>query len=302
MQAAADDLGIHLTVHYADRNHILMKTLVREALKDTESYLIFVDEKSVITNTLINSTHIHPAIIFLLNQPDDEQTKRLIKKGYGILGSLLPDNFQAGKLLAHKLVSLINKPAKSERTQMIALLGESATLAAQEREQGLLNYSNRKPQLTLKQRVAANWSYDGAFERTLGLLKRFPNTKLIWCANDAMAFGAAAALSELGIRDKVKVGGINWEKGQHTQLDTSIGGHVTLGGLAMVQIFNHQQLNSIPIGNQIYPIFEVYSEEYAPIYKAINNKNIDNIDFLRFTSLTEDALEFNLKALNSFFK
>ena len=302
MQAAADDLNINLTVQYADRNHIIMKQLVREALQDTDSYLILVDEKSVIAHTLINSTHIHPAIIFLLNQPTQAQTKRLVKKGYGILGSLLPDNFQAGKLLAKKLVSLIDKPHRRYRNEMIALLGETATLAAQQREQGLLNYSNREPHLNLKQRVAANWSYDEAFQLTPGLLKRFPDTKLIWSANDAMAFGAAAALTELGLREKIKVGGVNWDQKQSTHLDTSIGGHVTLGGLAMIKVFEHNQPESMSVGDNIYPIFTVYSEKYAPIYNAIHNKNIDDIDFSRFTVMNKAPLEYNLDALNSFFK
>ena len=40
MQEAANDLNIKLSVRYADRNHILMKQLVRDALSETDSYLI----------------------------------------------------------------------------------------------------------------------------------------------------------------------------------------------------------------------------------------------------------------------
>ncbi|MBQ4860203.1 ABC transporter substrate-binding protein [Pseudoalteromonas sp. MMG013] len=302
MQAAADDLDIQLTVHYAERNHIVMKQMVRKALQDTSSYLILVDEKSVITDTLINSTQTHPAIVFLLNKPHDQQMKRINSKGFGILSSIMPDNFQAGKLLAQHLNTIVTPPKSYTRNQMIALLGETATLAARNREQGLLSYSNREPSLQLKQRISANWSHDEAFQLTLGLMQRLPDTKIIWAANDAMAMGSVQALEKLGVRKKVKVGGINWDKNQHLALDASVGGHVTLGGLAMVKIYDHAR-NKKPIqSEELYPIFDVFSEKYMPLYRAIHDKNVTEIDFTQFSETAGSPLNYNLDVLNGFFK
>ena len=261
-----------------------------------------MDEKSVITTTLINSTQTHPAILFLLNEPNDEQIKRLRGKGFGILGSILPDNYQAGKLLTKKLLTITQASSSYKRHEMLALLGESATLAAQQREQGLLSFSNRQPTLKMKQRVSANWSEDEAYQLTLGLVKRFPNTELIWAANDAMAFGAVKALNELELRDQIKVGGINWDKGQDLKLDVSVGGHVTLGGLAIVKIADH--INSqVPFeANYLNPIFKVFDKKYEKLYRAIHSHNIETIDFSQFSINSKTRLKYNLDNLNKFFK
>ncbi len=283
MQAAAKDLDIDLTVMYANRNHIDMKKMVDKALSRDNHYLILVDEKSVVTQSLLTSQNLHKKIVFLLNTPTKQEQIRLKSRGFGILGSIVPDNYQAGRLLIQQLDSLIVRSKKNPVVNTLALLGEKATVAARQREQGLLSHSNRSPNLKLQQRVDANWSQQEAYRITKGLLKRFPETKLVWAANDAMAKGAAKAARELSIRDQMRIGGVNWDKDHHTLLDTSVGGHVTLGALAMVKIADHFNNPANVIGDNELPIFKVYEAKYEPLYKAIHTKTLDKIDFRYFS-------------------
>ena len=54
MRDAAKDFDLDLTIHYANRNHIEMKSLVANAIKAKPDMLILVDEKSVLTQQLLS--------------------------------------------------------------------------------------------------------------------------------------------------------------------------------------------------------------------------------------------------------
>ena len=86
----------------------------------------------------------------------------------------------------------------------------------------------------------ANWSLEESFSKTLAFLNAVPNVNAIWCANDAIAFGAIKALDTLNIRKHVVVGGINLDtpKNKEITLDVSIGGHVLLGAHALLNIYD----------------------------------------------------------------
>lgn len=283
MQAAADDLNVELSILYADRNHIDMKRLINKALTRKDNYIVLVDEKSAATQALLTSTELHDKVIFLLNKPTKQEVMRLNARGFGILGSIIPDNYQAGRLLIQELEKHVTKSKKNPTINTLALLGESATDAAKLREQGLLSYSNRSYYLKLLERVSANWSEQEAYTVAKGLLRRFDDTKVIWAANDAMATGAARAAQELNMRQHVIIGGINWDKDQHKKLNVSVGGHVSLGALAIIKIADFDADNKNYIGDLKLPIFKSYAPKYESLYQAIHNKELDKIDFRYFS-------------------
>ncbi|CAM5284534.1 hypothetical protein ATER59S_00444 [Aquamicrobium terrae] len=55
--------------------------------------------------------------------------------------------------------------------------------------------------------VPADWDQTKAFNATQELLKRFPNIKGIYAANDTMALGVAAAVKAAGLTGKIKIVG-----------------------------------------------------------------------------------------------
>ncbi|ESP94459.1 MULTISPECIES: ABC transporter substrate-binding protein [Pseudoalteromonas] len=283
MSAVAQDTNIDLTILYAERNHILMKELTKQALESDADYLILVDEKRVITEALLDSPKVHPNILFLLNSPNQLEINRLSAKGFGIKAAILPDNYQAGKELARELVKTVQKDlTATESFSMLAFLGDIATNAALEREQGLLSYTNRISNVNIVDKVDAHWSQQRAHELARGLLRRHRNVELIWCANDAIAFGVNQAAIELGIRDKIKIGGVNWDSGHEDKLDVSIGGHVFLGGYLLIELKKYQRGLVKYIGTQKVAIFRPYSSTFEPVYKAIHEDNLNQIDFSQF--------------------
>ncbi|MDK1287843.1 ABC transporter substrate-binding protein [Pseudoalteromonas umbrosa] len=296
MHAVAQDTNIELTVLYAERNHILMKELTKQALESDADYLILVDEKRAITEVLLNSVKSHPNILFLLNSPDQLEINRLNAKGFGIKAAILPDNYQAGKELARELVYSVQQDAQERASfSMLAFLGDVVTTAALEREQGLLSFTNRISNVKVVDKVDAQWSKKRAHELARGLLRRYRGVELIWCANDAIAFGVNQAAIELGIRDKIKIGGINWDNGHENKLDVSIGGHVLLGGYLLVELAKYQQGLVKYIGTQKVAIFRPYNHSFEPVYKAIHENNLNQIDFLQFVNQKKN---YNIMTLN----
>lgn len=290
---AAKDLDFDLTIKYANRDHILMKELVSEALTQKPDYLILVDEKSVITRTLLANRPTSTKIHFLLNKPSSIELDRLKNKGYVISGSVVADNIKVGKDLMTQLITM----AGQQKGDIFALLGDSSTPSSIEREKGLLSVLNRQHQLRLRERIYANWSEQEAFSSIYGLAQRYENLKIIWAANDAMAAGADRALKKLNMRDKVVIGGINWDP-QAEQLDTSFGGHFLLGAYALLQIRDALDETPRQEPHETLTIFTPSSDKYKRIVTSLYSNSLAEINFREFSLNADQKSEFNVESIS----
>lgn len=292
MIEAANDLDLNLTIKYANRDHILMKELVSQALAESPDYLILVDEKSVITRALLSSRPTSTKIHFLLNKPSSIELDRLENKGYKISGSVIANNIQVGRDLMTQLI----ESAGQQKGDIFALLGDSSTPSSIEREKGLLSVLNRQYHLRLRERIYANWSEQEAFSTVYGLAQRYENLKIIWAANDAMAAGADRALKKLKIRDKVVIGGINWDP-QAEQLDTSFGGHFLLGAYSLIQI--RDTLDDTP-RHELHETLEIFvplSDKYQNVMSALYSDGLSNVNFREFSLNADQKRDFNVDSL-----
>jgi len=299
MQNAATDLDVTLTIKYANRNHILMKELIQQAINDKPDYLILVNEKNVTSKYLSKIDSKHVPIYFLLNRPSPASLDMLRKNGTIIVGSITPNNRVAGKSLIQQLYKkFTNKTTTS--AHILALLGDYATPASIMRTQGLMDFLAQTPQVTLIAKEVANWSEQEGFTKTLAYMHQAPEINIIWCANDAIAFGAKRALKQLNMQSQVIVGGINWEvpPNNGSELDVSIGGHVLLGAYALVNLFdNHTQPKLSPLLHRSVDIFDPLTDENTPLYKAINTTGLAEINFIQFSKTRADWHKFTIENL-----
>ena len=292
MRDAAKDFDLDLTIHYANRNHIEMKSLVAKAIKAKPDMLILVDEKSVLTQQLLSLKHISTPIYFLLNRPSEQELNRLIDHGINIAGSVVPDNKQSGQLLAEKLIE------KAQHTaNILAINGDYTTHAALDREQGLEQSVQTHDNANITAKTVANWSATQAYRQSLGYFSHQSNINMVWAANDAMALGAIAALDELNKRKDVLVGAINWPlRVVAEKIDVTIGGHVTLGALAIVNV--HDLLNNYATGTMHHEvaIFSQHSEQTLKLVEQIHSDNLA-INFRVFSNANKNALPFSVESL-----
>lgn len=296
MHNAATDLDINLNIKYANRNHILMKELIRDAIKNDPDYLILVDEKSVASEFLTKLNTKNVPIYFLLNRPSKEQLAYLRRDGLNIIGSVIPDNYNAGKELAHKL---FNKHilASNQPANILALMGDYTTPASIDRTSGLNAFVAQKKNIKLTGKDVANWSEQESYKKTLAFMQLAPEINIIWCANDAIAFGAKRALTKLNKENDVLIGGINWDSPPHgaQPLDVTLGGHVLLGAYALTSIFDHHaNIQSHVRGHIKLPIFSHLTNINKPLFTLINQAGLAVVDFRKFSKTSPDWQSFTV--------
>ena len=304
MRNAADDLDINLHIKYANRNHILMKELISEAIKDQPDYLVVVDEKSVVSKYLAKLNTNNIPIYFLYSRPAIEQLTSLKRDGVNIIGSVIPDNYSAGKTLAHQL--LIEHTTTSDQpANMLALVGDYATPASVERVAGLDEFIKRHQDVNFIGKEVANWSEQESYKKTLAFMQFAPEINIIWCANDAIGFGAKRALQAHNSAHNVVVGGMNWDSVPQgiDALDITLGGHVLLGAYALINIVDHHNEHTrIALHHTSLAIFNNLTDEIVPLVKHINETDLADIDFVQFSKMAADPQPFTVdnlvKALN----
>ncbi|WP_347171026.1 ABC transporter substrate-binding protein [Pseudomonas salmasensis] len=256
MQAGAKDLGLDLRVRYSERDNQVTLAHAREALLGAErpDYLVLVNEQYVGpqimrmahgsgVKLLVVSSALTPDQVQLLDAYNDT----------GLIGTMVADDEQAGYLMLTDLLRQHGPVAPGTTLELLAFSGVKTTPVAQLRVRGLQRALAEHPEVRLRQLVYGEWSRQRAFEQASQLFKRYPQTALVWSANDEMALGAMQALQDSG---RVPGKDVLFSAANSSpqilaarldgRLNTLVAGHFTLGGWAMVLI--HDDAKGVDIG------------------------------------------------------
>ena len=116
-----------------------------------------------------------------------------------------------------------------------------------------------------------------------------------------MAFGASLAVEKnLSKTHQIVIGGINWdEKPVYGEKVRSLGGHVTLGGYAIVY------LNDLSKGliqsHQNKQLLDIFTDETKQcskdIINLINNNELGRIDFSAFSLAHHSTKNYTVESL-----
>ncbi len=314
MEAAAEDLNLEFEVLYAERNHRTMITQAQEVAARAEKpdYMVVVNEKLAAGPMIRAAAQADIKVFLMLNDLVEKQVKRYgqpREKFLQWIGTLVPNNRLAGYQIA-KLVIEQAQTQSLSTFHMVAIAGDKSTPASVERIEGLQQAVSEFPDVLLHQVVLGQWQQERSKTMMHGLLRRYPQTNLVWAANDPMALGALDALREANkeIGKTMFVGGLNWSKPAldavlKGQMVTTVGGHFMVGGWVMVLLHDHHQGKD----------FVVDGKRFTPqIFSAIHSKNIETylakfsdqqwsrIDFTRFSKVHHPELidyDFSLDAL-----
>ncbi|OQX34259.1 MAG: sugar ABC transporter substrate-binding protein, partial [Candidatus Sedimenticola endophacoides] len=123
-----------------------------------------------------------------------------------------PDFSRKNELLGVPFISVDNEQSAYRSARYIAdQVSEPATALLMEGIRGALNAEARKsgamrafaehPAITLAASETANWKIDEGYRLMRGWLQRHPDVRLVFAANDMMAFGIINALQEAGRED-----------------------------------------------------------------------------------------------------
>ncbi|CAM3024886.1 ABC transporter substrate-binding protein [Pseudomonas plecoglossicida] len=297
MQAAADDLGMTLRVEYGERNAERALTQARAILQGPQrpEYLVLVNEQYVAPE-IIRLSKGTGVKLFLVNNGLTAGQAHSIEGQPGkygeLLGTLTGNDEQAGYQMLHQMVALL--PRSNEPIDLVAFSGVKTTPASQLREQGMRRALADFPQVRLRQVVYGGWNRQRAFEQAQLLLQRYPQTKLVWSANDEMAFGAMQAFEAAGRmpgRDVVFSAVNSSPEALRARIDGRLGvlmgGHFSLGGWAMVMLHDDAkglQVNRDGRAEHVLPVLQSIDQAKAKRWLKLLEKEDYGVDFQRYSA------------------
>jgi ABC-type sugar transport system substrate-binding protein len=210
------------------------------------------------------------------------------------IGELLPDDRQAGKLLAIQLIEQARRRNLESSDGSIRILGLSGpyTVASIARLNGLREAVAADSQAILEEVAPAGWDHARAREQTKSLIVCYPEASVVWAANDAMAFGAIEGSREVGRSpgQEVLVGGIDWSPGVGTllrngDLAISIGGHSFDGLWALALLKLHNEGTSLP-RRSLSSRLVAMTRDNVGKYEALTERSTwSRIDFPRLLAM-----------------
>lgn len=300
MDAAAQDLNIKLTTVHANRDHILMKSLATTIIKLDPDYVVLVNEKGIAVDIIKTLAPHNIPIFMLLNTLNNKDLSKLTEQQKSLIkGSVTPNNLIAGEQLLEGLFNIFHQQVTTTTPpKLLALQGDYTTPASLQREQGF-HQALQKNKAQLIDSSVSNWSKEMAYYKTKGILWH-AQINIIWAANDAMAFGAKKAVTDTKINYPVIIGGINWDFDEpEYPVDLSLGGHVTLGAMALVMINDiaNNQLNQEKTVQQINIFESSLSPHYKGFKQLMTQGKINQIDFSRFSQTHKNPLTFSIENL-----
>ena len=273
MGVACEQLGMKLDVHLAQNNRELMKRQLREATQGAGRVdaVVFQNFKDCGEDLLaIASRAGVPA--FLVNAGVGPASGKPRGRHKSWIGTMLSDGEAAG----HALGELLTKEAKRRgltdeagKIHMIALAGIVSDASSMERVDGLKRALKGRKDVVLHQVVPTDWSFEEGARKAQVLLKRFPQTSVVWAASDPLALGAIKSAQALGRvpGKQILFGGFDWtaealEAVSAGQLHTTVGGHFMEGG--WVAVLLHDYLR----GRDFAPKELTFLTPMRPITKA----------------------------------
>ncbi|WP_433770761.1 ABC transporter substrate-binding protein [Pseudomonas putida] len=251
MQAAAKDLGMDLRIEYSDRKSDITLKQARDALQGAKrpDYLVFVNEQNIAPEILRLALGSGVKLFIVNNALSADQMRMLgarSDKYPDWVGSLVPNDEEGGYLMLKELIRLHPPVAPGQYIDLLAFSGLKLTPSAQLREKGMRRALAEHPEVRLRQLVSGGWTRERAYEQAKMLFKRYPQTSLVWSANDEMMFGVMQAFEETGGKPgkDALFGTINNSPAAlrallDNRLSVLLGGHFSLGGWALVQLHDY---------------------------------------------------------------
>lgn len=243
MMFAARRLGMQLEILYAERDHLLMLRQAEEVACRTQApdYVVIVNEKMAALQ-MLKTLKRSPAKIFLMhNDLTAEQRREIGNERERIrnwIGTATSDNARGGYLLMEHLYQQLG----NHEPHVIGITGDRNTPVSMQRAQGVEEYIAHARRGRTYQLVFGDWSYADGEQKAHVLLARYPDTNIIWGANDAMALGALRAVKARGA--KVLVGGMGGSGEAMTsiaegELTATAAGHNMIGVWALVMLYDY---------------------------------------------------------------
>jgi len=306
MSAAAKSLGVALEVLYGERDHLLMLRQAEEVARrsDAPDYIVVVNEKRAAPQILQMFAGSRTRILLIHNDLTPEQRRSIGNERERIpnwIGTLTTDARRAGYLLMEHLFHRLGE----REPRIVGITGDPNTPVSLERAEGVQDYISQAGRGRINQLVFGNWTYADGEQKAAVLLARYPDTNIIWGANDSMALGALRAVKARGA--SVLVGGMGgWPDAlvslAEGELAATAAGLSLVGSFAVVLLHDDHHGEDFAkhggVAHQLEPL--IVSRENVARYDEVVMKQLGSLDFSRYSKVLHPGpgpYDFSLKDL-----
>ena len=310
MQAAARSLGMTFEVQYAQREPLKTLEIAREMMARPPGrrpeYVVVTDDYAVADQLLgiIDAAGVKTLLAYSsipVDQRGGVGSPRGKYKGW--LGSLEPRAEDAGYMTARALIERGKREkafGPDGKLHMLAIAGDRSTASSLKRNQGMRRAVAENPIVAVDQEVYAAWARENAAGQTERLYRLYPDIRLMWAANDLMAFGAMASWEKRGGKPGVDAwfSGINTstealEAIKSGRLTSLAGGHFITGAWTLVLIYDyHHGRDFADEGLELErPMFAEFTPLLADRYIERFSGGFDSVDFARYSKVRNPQLK-----------
>ena len=246
---AAANLGLELDVLYGEGNRLLQLQQLADSLTHQQPDYIVVQPYSggakALMDFLANYPELNVITFERLLLSSEEDSIGIPRQHYSNwIAEIYFDNAKASADMTRALLEECRDEAKAGRRGVIGLNGAHG-FEAEQRGAALQALSKADPDYRFEQLVFSQWQRELATSQSKQLLRRYPQTSIIWAASDWMALGVLDMLREQPqSEERYCIGGFDWlpesiEYIQSGDVVASVGGHFMMGAWAMVAIYDH---------------------------------------------------------------
>jgi len=290
MEVAAKQNNVKLEVIYGEGNRYIQLAELKKYLqyRATPDYVVLLNYPGGAEQSMSLLEKFNVKFITLEQTITGEERAAILGPQAHFkfwLGEIYHDNYTAGFMLAKALLE--KATAKAITPHVVAINGHYGT-ESDARSDGLKAYLKTQG-LSLNQTVYAGWSKSEAMDKTKKLIKRYPDTNIIWSASDLMALGSFTAVKENNDRPYL-IGGFDWlidnlHLIKQKKLTASVGGHYMMGGWALTTLVDYH--NGHPFWQNNTKIeFELGVITQDNILQYDYLIDIDDWSFLNFKQLS----------------
>jgi ABC-type sugar transport system substrate-binding protein len=288
MAAAAQSFGMQLEVLFAERDHLLMLRQAESVAQrsDLPDYLVIVNEKLAAPQMLRMFERTPVKVLLMHNDLTAEQRREFGNEREQMrhwIGTVTTDEARA----EYRLMEELYRQLGDHEPQVIGITGDRSTPVSMERAQGIDDFVKRAGRGRILQLAFSDWGGADAEDKAHILLSRYPQTNIMWAANDSMALGALRAVRARYAR--VLVGGTGgWPEALTSiaegGLAASLGSHFFVGAWAMVLLHDyHHGLDFAAHGGVTQKI------DYMLVVNRSNTSNYDRAVYKQ-----DGAIDFSI--------
>jgi simple sugar transport system substrate-binding protein len=310
---AARQLGVDLEVVGGSKQRAAMVGQGREILESPSrpDYLLLVNYMNVGQELVPLSASAGVSTFLVvegMGRDEHIAASSGSEQGAGYRGEIVPDDAEAGRMLAEILTDRARERGLADSTGKIqvGILAGEHTHAANARFRGWMEVKKQHDDIVQAGFQYGSWEEEAGRSAAALLLQTAPGISVIWCANDAMALGARTAAIEARRRpgEDLLIGGVDLMDRALAEvatgsLEVSIGGHLIDGVRALLLLYDHHETRDLEPAARTTHLVAVRADEANRYLEFMKERAWRKADFTRFSRRTNPSASADDLSLHS---